>query len=198
MVAVWGTLAFCIRRWWFTLLALFMIASISLSRPYLGVHFPADVVGGWPVGVLAIGFVLKVVPWLEPRLQKWTAARQVVATLLLGGALLAIFPGDWEGHRPAETGILNVGLLTGFLLGLIWDRARLHFAVAGTWQQRALRCLVGFGLVIVVYMGLKVIFQPLPQGAYLAEQGLRLVRYGAVGFAITGLAPWLFGKLRLA
>ena len=32
-----GTLAFCVRRWWFTLLALFMIAGISLSRPYLGV-----------------------------------------------------------------------------------------------------------------------------------------------------------------
>ena len=73
----------------------------------------------------------------------------------------------------------------------------MHFAVDGTWQQRALRCLVGFGLVLAVYLGLKVLFQPLSQGTYLAEQALRWIRYGAVGFTITGLAPWLFGKLRL-
>lgn len=197
-VAVWGTLAFCVRRWWFTLLALFMIASISLSRLYVGVHFPADVVGGWVVGLLAIGFVLKVVPWLEPRLQKWTVARQVVATLLLAAVLLAIFPGDWDGHRPAETGILNVGLLTGFLMGLIWDRARLHFAVDGPWKQRVLRCVVGLILLLALYLALRELFKPFSEGSLLVGQALRLARYVVVGFAITGLAPWLFGRLPLA
>jgi len=72
------------------------------------------------------GFVLKVVPWLEPRLRKWTVTRQVVATLLLSGAP------SWPSSR--VTGALgiarprrahNVGLLTGFLLGLIWVSLRI-------------------------------------------------------------------------
>ena len=67
----------------------------------------------------------------------------------------------------------------------------------------ALRCVVGMLLLLAFYLALRELFKPFSEGNFLVGQALRLVRYGAVGFAITGLAPWMFalagfGKLRLA
>ena len=162
----------------------------------------ADVVGGWLVGLLALGFVLKVVPWLEPRLQKWTATRQVVATLLLGGALLAIFPSDWDGHRPAETGTqrrpadrVSLGLDLGSGTSALRRRRTMEAAGAPLCGRDApAACLLS---------GSQGVVQANTEGNFLLGPALRLVRYAVVGFAITGLAPWMlalagFGKLHLA
>jgi len=43
---------------------------VSLSRVYVGVHYPSDVVAGAIVGILCGAFVLAVVHWLE---NQWTA-----------------------------------------------------------------------------------------------------------------------------
>lgn len=51
MVAV---LALALRRWWVTALAIVGATAISLSRLYLGHHYPSDVVGGLVLG-LAVG-----------------------------------------------------------------------------------------------------------------------------------------------
>jgi membrane-associated phospholipid phosphatase len=48
-VVFWGLIAHGLKRGWFWLVAVIMILMISLSRIYLGVHFPSDVVIGWLV-----------------------------------------------------------------------------------------------------------------------------------------------------
>src|SRR3990172_2483279 len=51
-VVLWGYLAVQVRHWWATIGALVLIAAISFSRVYLGVHFPGDVLTGWILGAL--------------------------------------------------------------------------------------------------------------------------------------------------
>lgn len=197
-VGVWGTLAVAVRRTWFTLLALFMIFFIGLSRLYLGVHFPADVVGGWLVGLFAMWFALKAAPWLAGRARGWRWTRQVGAALLLALALLLIFPPNWEGQRPADSGMRTVGIILGFLLGLIWDDHRLHFQPAGSWRRRMARCALGIVLLLALFYGLDLLLAPLTAGSFWLDQAVRLLRYTLVGFIIVGLGPWLFQRLRLA
>ena len=48
---LWGLLAAHLKRWWTWAAALLLIGLISLSRLYLGVHFPTDVAAGWVFGV---------------------------------------------------------------------------------------------------------------------------------------------------
>lgn len=38
------------RRWWVVAPCLLLVASIGVSRVYLGVHFPSDVIAGWALG----------------------------------------------------------------------------------------------------------------------------------------------------
>jgi len=197
-VGVWGTLAWQVRRRWFTLLAITLAFLIGVSRLYLGVHYPADVVGGWLVGLVVMIIVVKWLPGVERKVDVWPLWAQVGGVLLLALVLLAIFPTNWQGQRPAEAGVLNAGVLTGFLCGLIWDRRRLHFQATGPWSQRLLRFGLGLLLVLVAYVGLDLLFAPFSQGSYAVAQGLRFGRYAAVGFVVPGLGPWVFQRLRLA
>jgi undecaprenyl-diphosphatase len=67
-VAVYGILTFILwrhisTRWGRTILVIlsvFMILTIGISRIYLGVHYPSDVIGGYMVG----GFLIIIAIWL--------------------------------------------------------------------------------------------------------------------------------------
>ena len=66
-LAVWGYLAYRIKKGWLWVLSTVIILLIGLSRMYLGVHFPQDVLVGWLVGLV----VLVLFVWLEARVAAW-------------------------------------------------------------------------------------------------------------------------------
>jgi membrane-associated phospholipid phosphatase len=55
-VIIWGTIALYIRKRWVWILSILMIFFISLSRVYLAVHFPTDILLGWIIGILLFGW----------------------------------------------------------------------------------------------------------------------------------------------
>ena len=74
-LCVYGLLAFLIarhsRRWrWrlaVSILAGALVAAIGVSRVYLGVHYPTDVVAGYAAGAVWLAFCISLLMWWERR-----------------------------------------------------------------------------------------------------------------------------------
>ena len=106
-LAVWGYLAYWINKTWLWVLTGAVVLAIGLSRMYLGVHFPTDVIGGWVLSLVAIFLLVKGEVWLSPFLKKQTPGTLigigfiVSMLMLLAGWLVglvsasALDPADW-------------------------------------------------------------------------------------------------------
>jgi undecaprenyl-diphosphatase len=52
------------------LIAVGMVIAIGVARVYVGVHYPADIVGGVACGLLAAGLLTALRPWAQPLLDR--------------------------------------------------------------------------------------------------------------------------------
>jgi membrane-associated phospholipid phosphatase len=219
-MAVYGRIAYGIGTRWAYVIFGALIFLIALSRLFLAVHFPTDVLVGFLVGgALLIIFVRLETP-LSQRLRRMSVGGQVVMAFLasllvigLGlGSLAATaeqpIPPDWEttAHvaapeadpikpRSPDNIIAASGALLGIGVGgsLLFSWGK--FNAGGPWSKRGIRYIVGIIGIAVLYFGLKSIF---PSGETLLSQFLRYLRYAVVGFWAAYLAPRLFVALRLA
>ena len=194
-VIVWGYLAAKVRRNWFTVLAVVMAFLVGVSRVYLGIHFPQDVIAGWILGLVIL------LVWLrfEDQLVAWwhslPAGRQALVAIAAPLELLFLMPADSASRYPNETGATLAGILMGAGLGMILENRTVRFRVDGSPGRRLLRYLVGIVLVGAIYFGGGLLPELHPWGIDIV---LRVLRYALVGLTAVWLTPWLFVKLRLA
>ena len=193
---VWGYLATQWHNVAFWAVAIVLVFLCSLSRMYVGVHFPQDLVGGITIGVL----YLWAFNWLAANWGRKFAEIPLVAkaslSLLLPTALLIA--------HPSEDAATTMGALAGMGLGFLLEGKLVGFSADGLWWRRVLRFLVGLILIGVFYVGLKAVFPtevvPFPSASLRAglALALRAIRYGVVGMVGTFVAPWIFVKTTLA
>jgi membrane-associated phospholipid phosphatase len=219
-VVVWGRLARDIKRTWGWILALALMFFIGLSRIYLGVHFPTDVLSGWLLGGLILFVAIKwerpLAYWLRqigPAGQVLVALGASLAMILLGWvARLSLgswtFPAEWADNirialpnvelpNPLDLSglISNGGAFFGLASGAILLAGRGGYQARGAWWQLLVRYLIGLIGVLVLWRGLDLVF---PNGEDLIAVALRYLRYTLVGVWVTGLAPLVFIRARLA
>ncbi|MGD2126250.1 MAG: phosphatase PAP2 family protein [Desulfobacteraceae bacterium] len=186
-VVVWGYLASQHRRAWLWVVAGLLMAFIPLSRLYLGVHFPVDLLGGYVLGALLLVLYLR----LEARAEAWLQTKGIIwslgVALLLPTLLLILRPLE------AYTGLTACALLMGMGVGFALEGRWVGYASGGLWWKQVLRFLVGEAGLFLLWLGLRIGFLDLePQALF------RFVRYGLVGLWGGLGAPWAFVKLRLA
>jgi membrane-associated phospholipid phosphatase len=218
--AVFGLLAVSLKRRWVWLLSLMAIFLIGLSRVYLAVHFPQDVIVGWILGFILVWIFLR----LEKPVTDWLAKRTLgirilaaftfsLAVLMLGLLVRAIssrwqLPLAWvENARlafPNEDPInpfdissllLISGVLFGFSAGGLWISALGGFNAKGSWWKRGLRFVIGIVGVVILWKGLGAI---IPDQDNFLGYILFYLQYAVIGFWIAALAPILFLRLNLA
>lgn len=217
-MSVWGLLALKSRSRWVATLLGVLIAGIGLSRLYLGVHFPGDVLLGWAVGALLLVAFVRWQPmvtafWSTRTLRSQTIIALGVAVLLWGLPALAYglatgwrMPIAWEQNILTQFGLVesprtleNAWLVSGLMLGLGIGRALMDrwggFASGGAPLKRILRYLVGIVGLALLWFGLG---QVLPEEQVLWLDLLRWLHAGVLGLWVSFGAPWLFLRLRLA
>jgi hypothetical protein len=174
-----------------------------MSRIYLGVHYPQDVLWGWGVGtVLALG-IIWLIPLGERLVQglETTLGRRVRIIKIAAAALVAYALNAFNSlNGPVDTSM--GGAFFGFALGriLLTDPEKPAYipdfhAGRGSLIQKAARLLLGLGGLALIYFGLKAVFPGEGSPHYTL---LRFLRYGLVAFWAALGAPLVFAKLRLA
>lgn len=169
----WGAMAFWTKAPWAWAGVGVLCPLIALSRMYLGVHYPKDVLVGFGLGLASAAVSL----WLFHRLPRekmyWVGAGISVAALVIA---------------TSKDYIMACGLFCGFAAAYSVEQRWICFSTAKGWKSKLLRWLLGMALIGVVYAA----------GSLLPDQPLF---YWLTGFLTTfaGVAvyPWIFTKLGL-
>jgi hypothetical protein len=214
---VWGMLAASIRKWWGWLIAILVILLIGISRLYLGVHFPHDVIFGWLIGAFLLWLVLRFWNPVTAWLKKMSLGQQILASFLSSLVLIlfSLIPFLWlkiTNWQPPQAwaeyakqavslsgAITTAGTLFGLLAGLAWFNRQGGFSTDGPIWKRILRFVLGAVGILVFYVGLDVLFGLIvPDAEAVLPYILRYIRYTLVGAWVSAGAPWIFVKLKLA
>jgi membrane-associated phospholipid phosphatase len=186
-VVIWGYLAAQFRRPWLWIVAAALMIFVPLSRIYLGLHFPTDLLGGYILGAGLLLIYLKLEPVVEAWLARRRLAWQIGLAVLVPALLLLIFP------TSDESAVTGAAMLLGMGVGIPLERRRVGFEAAGPWPKRLLRLALGVAVLFALRFGLKAAFDGLDP-----EPVFRFVRYSIIGLFAALIAPWAFVRMRLA
>lgn len=194
---------------WIVILGL-LIVLVALSRVYLGVHFPGDVLWGTAVGLALAALYARFKPVLVQRLRKLPLKLHLLLALIAAVVMMALeavllgipfgtgqlyrtlYPEAWRTTLDEAATIAGMGF--GLWTGLVLESRHVRFLVTGPLWQRTLRYVFGLIGLFAVWMGLRMVFPQEPVELGLA---LRIVRYGLAMLWAIFVWPWLFVKIGL-
>jgi len=186
-VVIWGYLASQFRNRWFWAVAGSLILLIPLSRVYLGVHFPTDLLGGYLLGAALLVLYLR----FQPAVEAWLAARNTgsqLAVALAFPSLILLLSPHIEAYQ-----IKTAAALMGMGVGFVLERRWVRFDSGGSGWKRALRFLFGILIMFAFREGLGSFETGVDH-----ESPFRFVRYLFLGLGGSFVAPWLFVSVGLA
>ena len=175
-VGTFGGIAYCTKKRWVRWICIAIAVLVPLSRMYIGVHTPADVLVGSAMSVALI-FLLR--PVVLGKTRKFFPATMGVMVAIAVAYLCFVemypFPADIDAHN-LQSGTQNAYTLLGALLGMIAvyivDEKWTNFSTKAIWWAQMIKVGAGLMIVLAVKSGLKA-----PLNAFFGESIGRSARY---------------------
>ena len=178
VTAFYGTLAHKFKSVWIISFSVVVVLLVALSRIYLGLHWPRDVVGGIVFGILSIVIMHKIIMLEEKKGIAWPfyaiSAMVIISMFFL--------------H--SETFIKATGAFLGFMLGYLVEDHYVKFDVRADGFAQIIKFIIGIVVTLAIFEGLKFI---LPELIFFT-----FLRYFMTIFFVVAVIPWIFVKLKLS
>lgn len=175
-VGTFGGIAYTAKKRWIRIAAVAIAVLVPLSRMYVGVHTPLDVLVAAAMAIILI-LVLKPIVLGNGRknIPQLFGVMIALSVAFLCFVEFYKFPEDMDA-RNLESGIKNAYTLFGALIGLIVvyivDEKWQNFSTRAIWWAQVLKVTLGLILVLAVKIGLKT-----PLNTLLGESVGRSARY---------------------
>ena len=218
---VWLLVSSYLRNKWFWIITILLTFLIGLSRPFLGVHFPTQVVAGWAIGIAVMICFLRfeegVASWFQKLKIFWQLlfVLGIAVLIILTGAIILLVTGNWDmpmdwignasPHRSLDKTLLrsysmasvsgNAGSFLGVTMGaILMDRAG-RFQVEGAWWIRLLRIVLGLACMFLLYAGMQKIVPGV--SGFLIYATWRFLGFYLISLLAVYFLPLLFIRLKL-
>lgn len=177
-----------------------IVVLVALSRTFLGVHTPQDVLVGMASSLLVMWLTLQLTRWIaeKPEKDKLVACIGFVLAIALGlYAALKSYPVDYdsngkiivEGAKMANDTFKAVGWVSAFLSGWILERRFVGFSTDISKERRFSRGIFG----IMGYYAVTFVLNTLLKKWIPGPAGTILTCFLQM-FYITFLFPWIMKK----
>lgn len=191
-VATFGSLAATAKKRWSRVLFTLLPVLVGLSRMYLGVHTPQDVLVGALTSIILI-FLIRPMIYSESsrKMQILVGLMGAMSLLLLAFVTLFPFPADVDEHN-LQSGVKNAYTMIGCMAGVAVvynaERKFVNFSTEAVWWAQILKALLGLIVVLAVKEGLRAPLDLLFGGHLIS----RSVRYFLIVVAAGVLWPMSF------
>lgn len=141
----YGGLYKAFKEKWIRIISLILIIAIPLTRLYLGVHWPMDVIVGTALGVFFSIGMSKVYDRIYSDTALFNKVMLIAGTVTAVTAVVLGIALDWTeiDYRAVHNLQQNSAITAGAAFGLFLDRKKLNFIPAKTAKTRVLSCVVG-------------------------------------------------------
>ena len=177
--AIFGGLGFYLKNKKFWIFSIIMVVLICLSRIYLGVHWPLDVLVGSTLGIAITYFAYL----LFSKASEKTMFYVYIGLIVLGFVFLLASskPDTYKG----------AGAVVGLGLGVVLEMKFVNFdPKEGTVLRKVIRVIAGLIFVLAMKEGLKIVFNAI--GSYNI---FHFIRYLLAAFVATFIYPLIFKKI---
>ena len=176
-VGTFGSIAGVIKNQWVKIVCIAIAVLVPVSRMYVGVHTPADVLVG---SAMALGFIFLLRPVIYRNDGKHIPVMLGVGIVCAVAYLMYVhyfpFPADVDANNLSSaihTGYTLLGSLLGMLFVYLVDENFVNFPVKAVWWAQIIKVVLGLGIALAVKEGLRAPLESMIENAYAA----RAVRY---------------------
>jgi membrane-associated phospholipid phosphatase len=166
-----------------------IIFLIALSRVYLGVHFPHDVIAGAALGI-GCAFLGSYLYNKYNDTIKHKVLMLGITALIFFPLLFIFYKNDFNSLSKFRDFYTTYALYIGFALAVIIENKYVNFTCNTTLKKRIYRFIIALFLFGIVNLGLKIL---LPNNSIFID----MFRYFLTSFVPLGIFPLLFKKLNL-
>ena len=197
-VGTFGAIAATAKTKWVKWVCIAICVLVPLSRMYIGVHTPSDVLVGAGMALILVGLLKK------PIVEHTDKAMKPLIALMLAmavGQLLFVekypFPANVDVHN-LESGVKNAYTLIGCILGVaviyVLEKKYVNFETKAVWWAQILKAVLGLAVVLAVKEGMRAPLDNLFSG-HLATRAVRYFLIVAVAGGVWPLTFRWFSKL---